>query len=100
MWFPTRLQYGIIRNTDEGLKRLYKRVLDCAKGAAVASGAILDTVTVLTAIHQRHSQQRYGRNNPERILNLSVCRNGLNRSSFLQNLFRKELGRKGDRLSF
>ena len=43
-----------IRNTDERLEATYKRVLDCAKGAAVASGATLDTVTVLTAIHQLH----------------------------------------------
>jgi aminobenzoyl-glutamate utilization protein B len=43
-----------IRNTDGRLDETYKRVLDCAKGAAIASGAILDTVTVLTAIHQRH----------------------------------------------
>jgi aminobenzoyl-glutamate utilization protein B len=43
-----------VRNTDERLEETYKRVLDCAKGAAVASGATLDTVTVITAIHQRH----------------------------------------------
>ncbi len=43
-----------IRNTDERLEATYKRVLDCAKGAAVASGATLDAVTVLTAIHQLH----------------------------------------------
>jgi aminobenzoyl-glutamate utilization protein B len=46
-----------VRNTDERLEETYKRVLDCAKGAAVASGATLDTVTVLTAIHQRHSNK-------------------------------------------
>ena len=43
-----------VRNTDDRLEETYKRVLDCAKGAAIASGATLDTVTVLTAIHQRH----------------------------------------------
>jgi aminobenzoyl-glutamate utilization protein B len=43
-----------IRNTDDRLEETYKRVLDCAQGAAIASGATLDTVTVLTAIHQRH----------------------------------------------
>jgi aminobenzoyl-glutamate utilization protein B len=46
-----------IRNTDERLDEMYKRVLDCAKGAAIASGAVLDSVTVLTAIHQRHSNK-------------------------------------------
>jgi aminobenzoyl-glutamate utilization protein B len=43
-----------IRNTDDRLEETYKRVLDCAKGAAIASGSTLDTVTILTAIHQRH----------------------------------------------
>jgi aminobenzoyl-glutamate utilization protein B len=46
-----------IRNTDDRLEEMYKRVLDCAKGAAIASGTTLDTVTVLTAIHQRHSNK-------------------------------------------
>jgi len=46
-----------IRNTDDRLAEMYGRVLDCAKGAAMASGTKLDTVTVLTAIHQRHSNK-------------------------------------------
>jgi len=46
-----------IRNTDDRLEEMYKRVLDCAKGAALASGTTLDTVTVLTAVHQRHSNK-------------------------------------------
>jgi aminobenzoyl-glutamate utilization protein B len=46
-----------IRNTDERLEEMYNRVLDCAKGAALASGTTLDTVRVLTAIHQRHSNK-------------------------------------------
>ena len=46
-----------IRNTDERLEEMYNRVLDCAKGAALASGTTLDTVTILTAIHQRHSNK-------------------------------------------
>jgi aminobenzoyl-glutamate utilization protein B len=43
-----------IRNTDDRLEDTFRRVLNCAKGAAIASGATLDTVKVLTAIHQRH----------------------------------------------
>lgn len=43
-----------IRNTDDRLEDTYNRILNCAKGAATASGATLDTVRVLTAIHQRH----------------------------------------------
>ncbi len=46
-----------IRNTDDKLEDMYKRVLDCANGAATASGTKLDTVVVLTAIHQRHSNK-------------------------------------------
>jgi aminobenzoyl-glutamate utilization protein B len=46
-----------IRNTDDKLEEMYKRVLDCAKGAALASGTILDTVNVITAVHQRHSNK-------------------------------------------
>ena len=46
-----------IRNSDESLEEMYKRVLDCAKGAAISTGTILDTVRVLTAIHQRHSNK-------------------------------------------
>lgn len=46
-----------VRNTDERLEETYKRVLDCAKGAALASGSELDTALILTAIHQRHSNR-------------------------------------------
>ena len=46
-----------IRNTDERLEEMFNRVLDCAKGAAIASGTTLDTVTVQTAVHQRHSNK-------------------------------------------
>jgi aminobenzoyl-glutamate utilization protein B len=46
-----------IRNTDDRLEEMYQRVLDCAKGAAIATGTILDTVTVITAVHQRHSNK-------------------------------------------
>jgi aminobenzoyl-glutamate utilization protein B len=46
-----------IRNTDDRLEEMYKRVLDCARGAALASATTLDTVTVLTAVHQRHSNK-------------------------------------------
>ena len=46
-----------IRNTDERLEDMYNRVYDCAKGAAIASGTALDSVVVLTAVHQRHSNK-------------------------------------------
>ena len=46
-----------IRNTDENLEEMYKRVMDCAKGAALATNTTLDGVRVLTATHQKHSNR-------------------------------------------
>jgi aminobenzoyl-glutamate utilization protein B len=46
-----------VRNTDDRLEDTYKRVVDCAKGAALASGTVLDTIRVLTAVHQKHSNK-------------------------------------------
>ncbi|HEX2974810.1 MAG TPA: amidohydrolase [Bacteroidales bacterium] len=46
-----------IRNTDERLEEMYKKVLDCARGAAIATQSELDTARILTAIHQRHSNK-------------------------------------------
>jgi aminobenzoyl-glutamate utilization protein B len=46
-----------IRNTDERLEETYKRVIDCAKGAALASGTVLDSVIVISATHQKHSNK-------------------------------------------
>ncbi len=43
-----------VRNTDDRVEEMFKRVVNCAKGAAIASGATLDTVQVLTGIHQLH----------------------------------------------
>lgn len=47
-----------VRNTDERLEDTYQRVLECAKGAALASGTTLDSARILTAIHQRHSNRK------------------------------------------
>jgi aminobenzoyl-glutamate utilization protein B len=43
-----------VRNTDDRLEEMYKRVVDCAKAGALASGTTLDTINVLTGVHQRH----------------------------------------------
>lgn len=43
-----------IRNTDELILDMYERVLNCAKGAALATGTELSEVRVLTAVHQQH----------------------------------------------
>jgi aminobenzoyl-glutamate utilization protein B len=46
-----------IRNTDDRLDEMYKRVIDCARGAALATGTTLDTIKVITGVHQRHSNK-------------------------------------------
>jgi aminobenzoyl-glutamate utilization protein B len=46
-----------IRNTDERLEDMYKKVVNCAKGAAIATGTELADIRVLTAVHQRHANK-------------------------------------------
>ena len=46
-----------VRNTDERIEDTFKRVVDCAKGAAMASGTELDTITILTGVHQKHANK-------------------------------------------
>ncbi len=43
-----------LRNTDERLEDMYQRVINCAKGAALATGTELTQVRCLSAIHQSH----------------------------------------------
>ncbi len=43
-----------LRNTDDRLPEMYERVVNCAKGAALATGAKLAKVQVIAAIHQQH----------------------------------------------
>ena len=46
-----------IRNTDEDVEAMYQRVLDCAKAGALAAGAELSGVRVISAVHQRYASQ-------------------------------------------
>lgn len=46
-----------IRNSDDRLEDMYERVLNCAKGAALASGTELVEVKTIAAAHQRHSNK-------------------------------------------
>ncbi|MEJ2701657.1 MAG: amidohydrolase [Sedimentisphaerales bacterium] len=46
-----------LRNTDERLEDMYRRVMDCAKGAALATGTQLSDVDVLAAVHQAHANR-------------------------------------------
>jgi aminobenzoyl-glutamate utilization protein B len=52
---PDRAQvWYFLRNSDAGLREMYERVLNCAKGAALATGTELARVRVLAAVHQSH----------------------------------------------
>ena len=46
-----------VRNTDERLEDMYRRVVDCAKAGALASGTELASMRVISAIHQRHANK-------------------------------------------
>jgi len=43
-----------LRSSDEKLEEMYQRVVNCAKGAALATGTELAEVRVLAAAHQSH----------------------------------------------
>jgi len=46
-----------LRGTDERMPDIFERVLNCAKGAALASGTTLAEVRVIAATHQAHHNQ-------------------------------------------
>ena len=46
-----------LRNTDERLEEMCERVLNCAKGAALATGTELSEVWVIAAAHQCHANK-------------------------------------------
>lgn len=46
-----------VRNTDERLEDMYKRVVDCAKAGALASGTEIASMQVISAIHQRRANK-------------------------------------------
>jgi aminobenzoyl-glutamate utilization protein B len=71
-----------IRNTDDRLEEMYKRVIDCAKGAALATGTTLDTVI--------RALPRLSRE----ILSLLAYLRGPIRSRFLQRPFRRSSDKK------
>jgi aminobenzoyl-glutamate utilization protein B len=84
-----------IRNTDDRLEEMYERVLECAKGAAIASGTTLDTATVLTAIHQRHSNKGMAETIQKNIELIGMPEWTEKEQLFAKSL-QKELGEKED----
>jgi len=75
-----------IRNTDDRLEETYQRVVDCAKGAAIASGVYLDSITVLSATHQKHSNKALAEN-----LQRNIELVGLPEWAEAENIFAKSL---------
>jgi aminobenzoyl-glutamate utilization protein B len=55
---PDRAQvWYFLRSSDERLVEMYERVINCAKGAALATGTELAEIRVLAAAHQSHHNQ-------------------------------------------
>jgi len=46
-----------VRNSDDKVEEMFERVLNCAKGAALATGTELAEVRTIAAAHQRHSNK-------------------------------------------
>lgn len=46
-----------IRNSDERVEEMYEKVLNCARAGALATGAELAEVRILSAIHQRNANK-------------------------------------------
>lgn len=84
-----------IRNTDDRIEETYKRVLDCARGAAISSGTTLDTVNFLTAIHQRHINKGMAETIKRNIELVGMPEWTANEQAFARAL-QKELGVKDD----
>jgi len=84
-----------IRNTDERIEDMYKRVLDCAKGAAIASGTTLDSVNVLTGVHQKHPNKGLAETLQRNIELTGIPEWSEDEQTFAKSL-QKELGQKED----
>lgn len=50
-----------LRGSDERLPEMYERLVNCAKGAAIASGTTLAEVRVIAATHQAHHNEALAR---------------------------------------
>ncbi len=82
-----------IRNTDERLDEMYKRVIDCARGAAIATGTTIDTIKVLTGVHQRHANKGMAETIQRNIELVGIPEWSDSEQAFAKAL-QKELGQK------
>ncbi len=46
-----------VRNSDDRLEDMYRRVINCAKAGALATGTELEDIRVIAAVHQRHANK-------------------------------------------
>ena len=46
-----------VRNSDERVEEMYAKVINCAKAAAMATGAELESIRCYSAVHQRHANK-------------------------------------------
>ncbi|MCK4645865.1 MAG: peptidase dimerization domain-containing protein, partial [Candidatus Aminicenantes bacterium] len=46
-----------IRNSDERVEEMYRKVINCAKAGALATGTELVEIRCLSAVHQRHANK-------------------------------------------
>lgn len=46
-----------VRNSDERVEEMYAKVINCAKAAALATGAELESIRCYSAVHQRHASK-------------------------------------------
>jgi aminobenzoyl-glutamate utilization protein B len=46
-----------LRGTDERMEEMFERLVNCAKGAAIASGTTLAEIRIIAATHQSHHNQ-------------------------------------------
>jgi len=82
-----------VRNTDERLEDMYDRVVNCAKGAALATGTTLEDIRILTGVHQRHSNKGMAE-----LIQSNIELNGMPEWTDEENAFakalQKELGKE------
>lgn len=78
-----------IRNTDERLEDMYERVVNCAKGAALASGTELTEIKVLAAVHQSHENKALAK-----IMDANIQEIGMPKWTEEEHEFAKTLQKK------
>jgi len=82
-----------LRNSDANLEEMYERVVNCAKGAALATGTELAEVRVMAAAHQSHHNKALAELMMENVELIGMPEWSEEDHEFARAL-QKELGRK------